>query len=78
MTPVHVTLEPNEENSDAVALTLLCPSGTTVEQAARWVVTNDPSVGGLGVDIHDQFFCVLKTKDQPVSGLVRFQAHPTC
>jgi len=78
--PTKVTLEPNEKNTQGVALTLYCPNGTTVAEATEWLRTADRRDFWslpLWVDVEDRFFEVLQAKKQ-LPGFVCFQAHPTC
>ena len=80
---IHITLEPNEQNTDGFALTLYFPQGAEVEDAIACLrVVDRQSILHrnlpLWVDPDDEFFEVLKTELQPFNGVVRFQAHPTC
>lgn len=77
MTPQHVTLEPNEANTDGAAVTLYFAGDVPVEVVERSLKAAPPSVGGLSVDVSDPFFNVVRTDLQPFPGYSRFQAHPT-
>ena len=93
MEPTHITLEPNEANTDSAAVTLYFPKGATPDIAKRWVQTHgykawaiksgNPTLPkelrlNLWVDVEDKFFNVIRTEKQPLPDQVRFQAHPTC
>jgi hypothetical protein len=77
VSPQHVTLEPNEANSDGTALTLYFVGDVPAKVVEGLLKAGPPSVGGLSVDVSDPFFNVVRTGLQPFPGYSRFQAHPT-
>lgn len=80
MIPTFVTLEPNDYNKDATALTIYVHWTTPPEEVEKWLLNADPSHYSnlpLWVDVSDPFFKVVRTSVQPFNNSVRYQAHPT-
>ena len=76
--PIHVTLEPNEANTDGSSMTLYF-AYDNVTIVKQWVEDNpNPYYLPLRVDITDPYFEVHRTDKQPFEcfGIFRFQANP--
>ena len=83
--PVNVTLEPNENNPDGVALTLYFEGEVVENQVKSWCREGGSHLThfhrlGLWVDTDDSHFCATQEKAGPhvKANLTRWQAHPTC
>lgn len=73
--PVHNTLEPNEENSDAVATTLYFD--TNADDSEVWASVNRLLEAGELCGWEDsEGFELVATKLQPFPAYTRWQVHP--
>jgi hypothetical protein len=92
MSPVFVTSEPCEENTDGCSCTLYFneEEDPTVEKVKEHILSEASmgesypnnmskwykSVGPLSLQVDDQFFQVRRCRTQPFKNYVRFQADP--
>jgi hypothetical protein len=76
---VRATLEPNDQNTVGVAVTLYYTGNPSVEAVKQDLKTNLlVKKLNLSVDTTDPYFSVVFSAAPETPNLVRAQAHPTC
>jgi hypothetical protein len=76
--PIHVTLEPNEDNTDGDAATIYVLPTTTEEEVKDFFINGGPHPGfNIWFSKHEGWANIQKTRKQPFAEYVRWQASQT-
>jgi len=75
--PIHVTLEPNEDNTDGDAAIIYVLPATTEKEVVDFFMNGPRPNFNIWFTKEINYIDIKRTKEQPFAEYIRWQANPT-